>query len=191
MMAAVYAAAFGAIQQMPRIVPGLEEVRAMDNVAREQTVTIVNWFQEAGGLTGRILLAALAAVILSRRRLIWLFQIPGLVLLPIVFLLVPAEGLLWAQVGILLVGMATIAQMSFWGNYLPRVYPTHLRGTGESFAANVGGRMVGTFAAYVHGGAGAIDAWRDSAPQARLGRGAGRHRRLHRRRRRQLLATRT
>jgi hypothetical protein len=37
--------------------------------------------------------------------------------------------------------------MSFWGNYLPRVYPTHLRGTGESFAANVGGRMIGTCAA--------------------------------------------
>jgi hypothetical protein len=27
------------------------------------------------------------------------------------------------------------------------VYPTHLRGTGESFAANVGGRMIGTSAA--------------------------------------------
>jgi hypothetical protein len=45
--------------------------------------------------------------------------------------------------------MATIAQFSFWGNYLPRVYPTHLRGTGESFAANVGGRMIGTMAALV------------------------------------------
>ena len=41
----------------------------------------------------------------------------------------------------------TIAQFSFWGNYLPRVYPTYLRGTGESFAANVGGRMIGTSAA--------------------------------------------
>jgi len=30
------------------------------------------------------------------------------------------------------------------GNYLPRVYPIHLRGTGESFAANIGGRMIGT-----------------------------------------------
>jgi hypothetical protein len=27
------------------------------------------------------------------------------------------------------------------------VYPTYLRGTGESFAANVGGRMIGTSAA--------------------------------------------
>ncbi len=37
-----------------------------------------------------------------------------------------------------------MAQFSFWGNYLPRVYPLHLRGTGEGFAANIGGRMIGT-----------------------------------------------
>jgi len=46
-------------------------------------------------------------------------------------------------------GLLTVAQFSYWGNYLPRVYPVHLRGTGESFAANVGGRMIGTSAAYV------------------------------------------
>jgi hypothetical protein len=46
-------------------------------------------------------------------------------------------------------GLFTVAQFSFWGNYLPRVYPTHLRGTGEGFAANVGGRMLGTSFAYV------------------------------------------
>jgi nitrate/nitrite transporter NarK len=51
--------------------------------------------------------------------------------------------------GIFLVGLMTVAQFSFWGNYLPRVYPTHLRGTGEGFAANVGGRMIGTSAALV------------------------------------------
>jgi hypothetical protein len=44
-------------------------------------------------------------------------------------------------------GLLTVAQFSFWGNYLPRVYPTYLRGTGESFAANIGGRMIGTSAA--------------------------------------------
>ena len=43
----------------------------------------------------------------------------------------------------------TVAQFSFWGNYLPGVYPLHLRGTGESFAANVGGRMIGTPFAYL------------------------------------------
>src|SRR4030095_8634617 len=51
--------------------------------------------------------------------------------------------------GSFIVGFTTIAQFSFWGNYLPRVYPTYLRGTGESFAANVGGRMIGTSAALV------------------------------------------
>jgi MFS family permease len=147
MMAAVYATAFGAIQQMPRIVPGLPEVQAMDRTAQEQTISGVQSFQEFGGLTGRLLLAAFAAVIIGRRRLLYLFQIPGLVFVPIVFFLTPSIGLEMAQWGIFFVGLATIAQMSFWGNYLPRVYPTHLRGTGESFAANVGGRMIGTCAA--------------------------------------------
>ena len=46
--------------------------------------------------------------------------------------------------GAFLAGLFTVAQFSFWGNYLPRVYPVHLRGTGEGFAANIGGRMIGT-----------------------------------------------
>jgi Na+/melibiose symporter-like transporter len=149
MMACAYAVAFGAIQQMPRVVPGLPEVQGLERIAQEQTVSIVQWFQEIGGLLGRIALAYLAAVIISRRRLLHVFQIPGLILVPIVFFLVPSTGLTLAQWGIALVGFMTVAQFSFWGNYLPRVYPTHLRGTGESFAANVGGRMIGTFAAQV------------------------------------------
>jgi MFS family permease len=149
MMAAVYATAFGAIQQMPRVVPGLEQVRSLPRTAQEQTVSGVQGFQEAGGLAGRVLLAYLAAIIISRRKLLHVFQFPGIVLLPLVFVLVPSVGLPLAQWGIFIVGLTTIAQMSFWGNYLPRVYPTHLRGTGESFAANVGGRMIGTFAALV------------------------------------------
>ena len=48
-----------------------------------------------------------------------------------------------------LAGFFTVAQFSFWGNYLPRVYPVHLRGTGESFAANIGGRLIGTSFAWV------------------------------------------
>ena len=149
MMAAVYATAFGAIQQMPRVVPGLEEVRSLPRTAQEQTVSVVQTYQEMGGLAGRLALAYLAAVIISRRKLLHVFQFPGIALVPLVFLLVPSVGLPLAQWGIFLVGLTTIAQMSFWGNYLPRVYPTHLRGTGESFAANVGGRMIGTFAALV------------------------------------------
>jgi hypothetical protein len=149
MMAAVYGAAFGAIQQMPRVIPGLDEVRTLARTAQEQTISGVSFFQEMGGLTGRILLAALAAVIVGRRRLLHLFQIPGMLVLPIVFFFTPALGLTWASWGIFLVGLLTVSQMSFWGNYLPRVYPTYLRGTGESFAANIGGRMIGTFGAFL------------------------------------------
>jgi hypothetical protein len=32
---------------------------------------------------------------------------------------------------------------SLWGNYLPRMYPTYLRATGESFAINIGARVIG------------------------------------------------
>ena len=46
-------------------------------------------------------------------------------------------------------GFTTVAQLTFWGNYLPRVYPVHLRGTGEGFAANVGGRMCGMSGAFI------------------------------------------
>ena len=119
----------------------------MARPAVEQTVSAVQSFQEFGGLAGRILLAYLAVHIVSRRRLLHAFQIPGLILLPVVFLVAATSSLTMLQWGIFLLGLATIAQFSFWGNYLPRVYPTHLRGTGESFAANVGGRMIGTCAA--------------------------------------------
>ncbi|PYQ78576.1 MAG: MFS transporter [Acidobacteria bacterium] len=147
MMAAAYAAAFGAIQQTPRIVPGLAEVRTLPRPAQEQIVSAVQSFQEFGGLAGRILLAYLAVHIVSRRRVLRIFQVPGLVLVPIVFAVAATSSLSLLQWGIFLYGVATIGQFSFWGNYLPRVYPTYLRGTGESFAANVGGRMIGTCAA--------------------------------------------
>ena len=53
-------------------------------------------------------------------------------------------GLVPLQIGIFFAGLLTVGQFSFWGNYLPRAYPLHLRGTGESFSANVGGRMLGS-----------------------------------------------
>jgi hypothetical protein len=53
------------------------------------------------------------------------------------------------HLGIFICGFFTVAQFSFWGNYLPYAYPLHLRGTGESFAANIGGRLIGTLFAWV------------------------------------------
>src|SRR5262249_55724942 len=93
--------------------------------------------------------AYLAVHIVSRRRLLRIFQLPGLVLVPIVFAVFATRSLPLVQWGMFFYGVATIGQFSFWGNYLPRVFPTYLRGTGESFAANIGGRMIGTSAALV------------------------------------------
>jgi len=147
MFACSYGAAFGAIQHLPRIVPGLPEVSGLPRPAQEQTVSQVQLVQELGGLTGRFLLAFLAVRVLSRRKLLRVFQFPGLFIVPLVFFYAATHDLSLLKWGIFFAGLLTVAQFSFWGNYLPRVYPTHLRGTGESFAANVGGRMVGTSAA--------------------------------------------
>jgi hypothetical protein len=148
MFACSFGAAFGAIQQMPQqIAPGLSDVRTLPPAARQQAVAAVQSFQEFGGLLGRVLLAILAVRIVSRRALLWVFQVPGLLILPVVFLVAPHEPLAWAKWGIFAAAVCTVAQFSFWGNYMPKVFPTYLRGTGESFAANVGGRMVGTSAA--------------------------------------------
>ena len=203
MFACSYGAAFGAIQQMPQIVPGLPQVqeridtelarppagtavaaiavpattpatapavtgavpqsakptpgmvggspreRQVRGLVVQETAASVTKVQEIGGLVGRFLLAVLAVRIVSRRSLIRVFQVPGLLVMPIVFAFFAVNSLNLLYVGMFLAGLVTVAQFSFWGNYLPRVYPVHLRGTGESFAANIGGRMIGTSFAWV------------------------------------------
>jgi MFS family permease len=165
-----FGAAFGAIQHIQQIVPGLPRVQEAVAEAPKEKRAVVTQGQvsefteisELGGLIGRVMLAFLAVRILSRRALLRVFQVPGLILMPLIFafafwqnrielfrLNMSWVGLgVWDltlfHVGILLAGLFTIAQFSFWGNYLPLVYPVHLRGTGESFAANIGGRMLGT-----------------------------------------------
>jgi MFS family permease len=197
MVAANYGAAFGAIQQMPDIVPGLRDIKDHVTQAKETATAEVTKaaaeqgkkpdpaalkraaavagklventaateytkVQEIGGLFGRFMFAMIAAAALSQRWLLRKFQIPGLIVVPLVFYLflkiqnqqfleINLESVYLGKLpittmslGMFLAGFFTVAQFSFWGNYLPRVYPTHLRGTGESFAANVGGRMIGT-----------------------------------------------
>jgi hypothetical protein len=149
MFACAYGAAFGAIQQMPRIVPGMAEVQTLPAQQQQQRAAEVQAYQEVGGLVGRFALAFLALRIVSRRLLIRVFQLPGLVIVPLVFAYATGVSLDLTRWGMFLAGLFTVAQFSFWGNYLPRVYPTHLRGTGEGFAANIGGRMLGTGFAFV------------------------------------------
>jgi MFS family permease len=191
MFACSYGAAFGAIQHVPQIVPGLADVRdkvqktvadlklppneeaaakmkiGAQRQVEQKVASQYTKVQELGGLVGRFLMALLAVRILSRRNLLRVFQVPGLVLMPLVFILflkvenraffeINLEAIYLGHLPVTtmslalgLCGLFTVAQFNFWGNYLPLVYPVHLRGTGESFAANIGGRMIGTSFAWI------------------------------------------
>lgn len=175
LFACSYGAAFGAIQMVPQIVPGLSQVKeqvALETAdlagperlkaqkqieqARAASFTKV---QEVGGLVGRLLLAVLVVRLLGWGRLLRCFLLPGLLLMPLLFATVATHNptllelggvtITLLHVGIFLAGLVTVGQFSFWGNYLPHAFPLHLRGTGEGFAANIGGRMLGTSFAWV------------------------------------------
>ncbi len=188
MFACCYGIAFGAIQHLPQIVPGFQDVKAQTApaiAAAQQKVKAakpgaseanlkkalasaasiakgpiegkaaasVQTWQELGGLAGRVILAILAVYIVSRRTLARLFMVPALLFIPALFFWIGgnmgAAGTIGTlKWGVFVAGMLLVGQFSFWGNYIPRVFPVHLRGTGESFAANIGGRVIGTSMAW-------------------------------------------
>jgi MFS family permease len=121
------------------------ELTEADQALQARRGNIQRW-QEIGGLTGRILLAILLLFVPSKW-LIRLFLIPGVFLLPLTFFeLVHQDYLIFAS-AVFFCGLLTVAQFSFLSEFLPRVFPMHLRGTGGGFATNLGGRMIGTMAA--------------------------------------------
>jgi MFS family permease len=119
----------------------------MDKVKEVGSET--QFYQEMGGLLGRIALALLIIVGIGRRLLLRLLQIPGLIIVPLTYFLLYKQDAHVFSWGIAIIGFVTMSQLSFLGEYLPKVFPLHLRGTGGSFATNVGGRMIGTSAAFV------------------------------------------
>lgn len=134
--------------------PEARRLREAGGNATDKAVAKVSLWQEVGGLLGRFLLAFLAVRIVSRRALFRVFQLPALLFVPLFFWWVSGQlgdpsSLTWIKYGIFVAGLLTVAQFSFWGNYIPLVFPVHLRGTGESFAANIGGRVLGTAAAWI------------------------------------------
>jgi energy-converting hydrogenase Eha subunit G len=182
MYAASYGIAFGAIQQLPQILSGqavivkdatskgeIEISKIEEELGKplpqgrknsiignykDEEIDKVTIFQEVGGLVGRVALAYLALVIVSRQALLRWFLIPAVVFVPLLFYWISTsykaeDSLTGIRIGIFIAGFLTVAQFSFWGNYIPRVFPLHLRGTGESFAANIGGRVLGTLAAFI------------------------------------------
>ena len=115
---------------------------------KERRGDIQRW-QEIGGLVGRILLAVFLLFIPSRL-LIRCFLVPGLFLFPITYFYLVHDDYAIFALAIFFCGLLTVAQFSFLSEFLPRVFPLHLRGTGGSFATNIGGRMIGTMAAILN-----------------------------------------
>ena len=145
--ACTYALAYGAMQHLPRIVPTLPEISVLVPVERIKAAGQMQMVQESGGLVGRFMLAGLVVAVVARRRLLRVLQVAALCAFPLTFVWLSGTGFTALGGGVFLTALITAAQFNFWGSYLPRVFPTHLRGTGESFAANVGGRIIGTTAA--------------------------------------------
>jgi len=142
-----YALAFGMLQHIPRVVPGLPGVATLPRVQQEQWVTWVHLHVDTGALIGRFILAGLVVWFIARRPMLrWLLVI-GLGVFPLVFLGPALNDVECFKYAVLVVTMVVAVQYSFWGNYLPRVFPLHLRGTGESFAMTFGARTMAPFMA--------------------------------------------
>lgn len=109
----------------------------------------IQLWQELGGLTGRILFAVLLAFLPSGL-LLRLFLVPGIVLFPLTYLVLVKGAYVGFAAAIFFCGLLTVAQMSYMSEYLPKVFPVHMRGTGAAFATNVGARMFGTMAAVLN-----------------------------------------
>jgi MFS family permease len=149
LVACSYALASGVVLQTPRMVPGLPQVHSLAARQVEQTVSGVQLFQELGTIAGRLLFAFLVVRIASQRRLLRIFLVPGLIVFSCVYFFAATHSLVLLKYGMFLAGLLLNGPFSLWGNYLPRVYPTHLRGTGESFALNIGARVLGASAVLI------------------------------------------
>ena len=145
--ACFYAVPYGVLQQTPHIVPGLPELRDMAARQVEQTVGRVQSLAELGTIAGRLLFPILVLRIASQRRLLRICLVPGLFVFASVYFFAANHSLLMLECGVFLAALFMNGSFSFLWNYLPWVYPTHLRGTGEGFAANLGGRVIGASAA--------------------------------------------
>ena len=141
-----------ALVEREKILKGLgdnrEKVEPFDKVVKERGNT-VQFRQEMGGLVGRIILAVLVVTAIARRTLLRLFIIPAFAAFPIAYCHIYPVGGAMFDWSIFICGMLVVGQFSYFGEYLPKIFPLHLRGTGGSFATNVGGRMIGTSAAFL------------------------------------------
>jgi len=126
--------------ERPELAPGVQSLAPR---VVEQTVSSVQLFQELGTIAGRLLFVFLVVRIATQRSLLRVFLVPGLIVFSCVYFFAVTHSLRLLEYGIFLAGLLLNGPFSLWGNHLPRMYPMHLRGTGESFAINIGARVIG------------------------------------------------
>jgi MFS family permease len=149
LFACTFFLSYGALQQTVRMIPSLAEVAKLAPRQIEQSASGVQLFQELGALTGRLLFALFIVRIVSQRRRWRIILGPAVLVFSWLYFFAATRNLALIHAGIFLATMFFNGLHSFWGNYLPRVYPTRLRGTGESFVANIGGRAIGVSAVLI------------------------------------------
>jgi MFS family permease len=147
LVACGYSIGFGLLQHIPRLVPGLTQVAALSPREQEQWVSIVHLNQDFGGIAGRVALALLVSRLVVRGPIFRWTMAAAALSVPLMLLGPAVHDADLFRVGAALLAGLMALQHSFWGNYLPRLFPVHLRGTGESFAIGVGGRVIAPFAA--------------------------------------------
>lgn len=147
LVACGYSIAFGVLQHIPRLVPSLPDVAVLTPQQQQQWVSWVHLQQDFGGIAGRVLLAVLVSRLVVRGPIFRWAMAAAALAVPLVLLGPVKDEAHLFGLSAALIALLMAVQHSFWGNYLPRFFPVHLRGTGESFAIGVGGRVLAPFAA--------------------------------------------
>lgn len=146
LFACTYGLVSGVLQQTPRVVPGLPDVRTLSPRGIEQAVGRVQFVGELGVIAGRLLFAWLIVRVAGQRRLLAAFLVAALVVVPLVYARATSHGVGAFAAGVFTVALLINGPVSLLWNYLPRVFPTRLRGTGEGVTHNVGSRWLGALA---------------------------------------------
>ena len=147
LVACGYTIAFGMLQHIPRLVPTMPQIAALAPQQQQQWVSWIHLQQDIGGIAGRVLLALLVSRLVIRGPIFRWTMAAAALSVPLVLLLPASTNGYLFGFGAALIAALMAVQHSFWGNYLPRFFPVHLRGTGESFSIGVGGRVLAPFAA--------------------------------------------
>jgi MFS family permease len=147
LVACGYSIAFGMLQHIPRLVPTMPQIAVLAPQQQQQWVSWIHLQQDFGGIAGRVLLALLVSRLVVRGPIYRWTMAAAALSVPLVLLSPAMTNGYFFGIGAAVVAALMATQHSFWGNYLPRFFPVHLRGTGESFAIGVGGRVLAPFTA--------------------------------------------